>query len=352
MDQKPILVLVIFILIGISAVILNQPTGNPPQTEENPQTVPPIYVSIITHNEEPSSSNYPDFIEDENAFWEHREALITFADMLHEEGVKYNYQSDWNFLYAATLYDQGTPSTKNKNFLRYLKEDLGFEIDPHNHKTEYNFADVAYLIEELGVPVSQTVGGFLAAPPRVCMVEYFREPIRGTTYTDYTWQANILWGGATAGHKGDEELWTSGIWRPRDNENFLVHDENALPHVGGYKSDWTGLEDLIQKQQNGELEVGKIYTQTIFIGQNELLKSGRIRGFREMIQSLSEYSDAGMIRWVGLEEVVDIWENDYDSEPNLYSYVTAVEKAPDGKGECGDGICKGIETSQNCPEDC
>ncbi|MBU1634629.1 carboxypeptidase regulatory-like domain-containing protein [bacterium] len=285
---------------------------------------PPIYVSIITHNEEPSSrpGGYPDFVNNESAFWQHRESLIEFASMLHAEGVKYNYQSDWNFLLAATKYDTGAASTNSKNFLRYLKEDLGFEIDPHAHETQYNYADVAYLIEELGVPVSQTTGGFLAFPPESSKLEYFRQPITGSIYSDYTWQAEILWGGATLFHQNEDSLWISGIWKPQDNEHFLTHDENApLPEVGGYRNNWQGLNKLLQKQQNGELEEGKIYTQTIFAGQNSMLNPQFIQDFQQQIQALSEYTRAGLIQWVGLAEVIDIWESQYNSEPNLLPFL-------------------------------
>lgn len=137
------------------------------------------------------------------------------------------------------MYDKGTPSTKGKNFLRYLKEDLGFEIDPHAHETQYNYADVLYLIEALGVSVSQTVGGFCAAPPESSKLEYLWVPITGWIYPDYTWQPDFLWGDATCHHIDEDSLWISGIWKPQDTKHFLVHDEDApLPCFGGYKNSW------------------------------------------------------------------------------------------------------------------
>lgn len=298
-------------------------------------SMPPVYVSIVMHNEEPLTGQYPDFVNNEIMFWRHREAVVNFANMLYAEGVKLNYQSDWNFLLAATLYDNGSSSTNGKNFLRYLKEDLGFEIDPHAHETEYNYADVAYLIEALGVPVSHTVGGFLAYPPEQSKLEYFREPLAGWNYPEYSWQAEILWGGATFHHQNEEKLWVSGIWKPKDNENFLVHDENApLPHIGGYRSNWQGLNKLLQKQQNGELEAGKIYTQTVFVGQNQVLHPEFVQSFHQQIQNLSEYTDAGLIHWVGLAELIDIWRMEYDSEPNIFPYIEFHVEIKKPKKEC------------------
>jgi len=323
-----------------------------PLTSQN--QAPTIYVSVVTHNEEPLSGQYPDFVNDEDAFWEHREAVVNFAEMLKEEGVKYNYQSDWNFLLAATMYDQGTSSTNGKNFLRYLKEDLGAEIDPHAHETQYNYADVAYLIKELGVTPSHIVGGFLASPPEQSKVEYFRQSLKGIKYPDYDWKAEILWGGGTYKHQDDEELLVSGVWKPKDNENFLIHDGNApLPNVGGYKSNWQGLNDLLQKQQNGELEEGKIYTQTIFAGQLDMLRQNFIEDFRQQIRNSAEYEDAGLIKWVGLKEAVDIWKSEYNSEPNIYAYKSASTQQSGTKGKCGDGVCGPVEKQKGtCPEDC
>ena len=281
-----------------------------------PQAQPPILVSIVMHNEEPRSGRYPDFVNDEPAFWQHRAALVQFVDVLHDHGVMFNYQSDWNFLMAAGLYDNGTPETNGENIVRYIK-DLGFEIDPHAHESQYNYADVAYLINVLGVAPSHTAGGFLAAPPEASKLEYLWHPITATLAPTYTWQAEILWGGATSLHQNEEALWASGVWKPQDNEHFMEHDDAApLPHVGGYGRD---CERLVQKQQDGELEEGKIHTCTIFVGQNKLLQPGFIPGFAQRIQALNA---AGDVRWVGLAEVVDIWQTEYESEPNILPYLT------------------------------
>jgi len=281
--------------------------------------LPPIYVSIVAHIEE-----NPNRVNNESLFWRNREAIVNFADMLYAEGVTLNFQSDWSLLLAAKMYDNGTPSTNGKNFLRYLKEDLGFEVDPHAHETQYNYADVAYLIEELGVPASRIAGGLIAYPPERSQTEYFRKTLTGWKYPDYAWKAEALWGGSTPGHRNEEELWISGIWKPKDNEHFLEHDENApLPHIGGYQTSWEALENLLQKQQNGELESGKIYTKTIIVRQRDTLfpNPDFIQDFQRNIRRFSEYVDRGLIKWAGLAEVLEIWRTEYNSEPNLYSYL-------------------------------
>lgn len=271
-----------------------------------------IYVSIVSHNEEPKINVHPDFVENENIFWEHRSAIINFAEMLKKENVMYNYQSDWNFLLAANMYDIGTEETNDKNLIKYLKEDLEFEIDPHAHESNHNYADVAHLIETLGVKPSNIAGGYIALPPEDSKVEYFQEELNGWKYNNQ-WKADAIWGAGTSLHQNEEQLWISGIWRPKSNEEFFVDDETKVPNIGGYKSNWQGLNNLIEKQQNGELEDG-IYTVTIFVSQNDILKEEFRNNFRNQIR---EANSKGNIKWVGLQEVLEIWEEDFNSEPNL-----------------------------------
>ena len=280
-----------------------------------PQTAPPLLFNIVMHNEEPPQ--YPDYINNPGIFWQHRNALVTFVNMLHDMGVKFNYQSDWNFLMAVGLYDTGTPETNGKNVVRYIREDLGFEVDPHAHETQYNYADVAYLIQALGVTPSHTVGGFIADPPEASKLEYLWQPLTATHYPTYTWQAEILWGGGTYFHQDETALWVSGIWKPQDNEHFRVHSDSApLPNIGSYGGN---CDRLILKRENGELLADQLYTCTIFVPQI----STTIPGFTpSFAQEILRYNAAGHIRWVGLAETLAIWQTEYGSQPNLLPYET------------------------------
>jgi hypothetical protein len=331
----------IFLSLLLLASCSSEPTATDPASVK-------VHVSIVTHSEEPRSGTEPDYSNDEAAFWEKREQVVNFAEMLHEEGVKYNYQSDWSFLLAATMFDKGDESTNGKNFLRYLKEDLGFEIDPHAHETKYSYADVAYLINELGVEPSHTVGGHLALPTEDSKLEYLWSEVKGKVY-DYSWQAEILWGGGTANHVDEDELWISGVWKPQDNENHGSHDENApLPNVGKYKEGWDALTYLLEQ----DLQAGKIYTITIQAHQRDM-DEAFIEEFRTQIQN---FKSDDRIVWAGLSEVIEIWKSEYNSEPNLLKYDGPTDEDEQGSGKlgqknCGDGICTGIE-KKICPEDC
>jgi hypothetical protein len=283
--------------------------------------VTPIYATVIMHNEEPNSGRYPNFVEDEEAFWLHRDAVVEFATRLTKAGGSFHYQSDWTFLLAATMFDNGTPSTNDKNFLRYLKEDLGVMIDPHAHEKTYSYADVVYLIEQLGVESSHTVGGFIGAPAESSKLEYFWRPIQGDVYKGEVWKPEILWGAGTSNHKNEEELWISGIWKPSGNDEFTTHDDRAkLPHVGGFKTDFTGLDVLLKAQEDGELEEGKIWTMNIFEGQTSIVEPGEIDRFIEEFETYKENVDNGDLVWTDMETMVDLWEA-AGEQPSQYFWV-------------------------------
>lgn len=321
---------------------------------------PVIYVSVVTHNEEPASGRYPDFTKDEDAFWEHREAVIDFATMLKEEGATYDWMSDWTFLLAAQQFDRGTDETEGKNVVRYLAENLGVSVDPHAHQTRYSYADVAYLISQLGVTPTGVVGGFIVNPVSASILEDFWEPIKGRVYPEATWTATILWGGGSAGHTADTNA--SGVWRPASAENFTQHSDDApLPNVGGYVSDWDGLDALLAAQAAGELTAGEIYTVSIMAGQDELTEAGYIEEFRDHIRDLRDETEDGRIVWMTVPDVLDVWVTSYESEPNVYLEGSEeTESAGSGFGAgtpsgnaCGDGVCSTFERKMNlCSEDC
>ncbi|MBN1856985.1 MAG: hypothetical protein JW846_08545 [Dehalococcoidia bacterium] len=283
-------------------------------------SVAPIHVSIVCHNEEPRNAAAPAYAEDQAYFLRNREATIEFARMLHDQDVMFNFQSDWDFVKGELKYDRGSHSTGDKNVLRYLVQNLGFEVDPHAHEKRYTYADVAFLHGEAGVPVSHLAGGFVAYPPSDSKLEYFRQELCGQQH-DCTWSAEALWGGSTSGHVNEEELWISGIWKPMDNTHFLEHDDDApLPHIGGYRSNWDGLANLLEHQRNGDLEAARIYTQTIFVRQADMLRPQFLQEFKTEIQSLQNETSQGLIRWVGLNELLAIWEDEYAGNPNMYAY--------------------------------
>lgn len=291
--------LFLFVLAGSAAVSVGC-QGWPPETAQ-----PPIYVNIVIHNEETAHyQNEPQRFVDERA------ALKEFADMLDSHGMMLNWQSDWTFLRAVELYDQGGGGTGGLNIVQYL-DSLGFEVDPHAHESQYNYADVAYMIELLGVVPSGVVGGFIAYPPQDCLLEHFWQPMTGINFPAYTWTPEILWGGATSGHVDEEDLWASGIWQPMDNEHFMTHDSNApLPHVGKFGNTWDDLDLLIEQQTLDQLIWNHFHTATVFVRQAELVAPNFISDFE---QNMLARDASGDLRWVGIAESVQVWQDEYNS---------------------------------------
>jgi len=302
----------ILILLLLSLLIISS-CGNEVSKE------PKIYVSIITHSPSSESGKYPDFINDEDSFFEHREGIVEFAKGLHDAGAKYNFQTEWNFLLAAIKYDKGTELTNGKNMFRYFTEDLGFEVDCSLHGDTYNYADCAYLFEQLGVEPSYTTGGFIIAPEEDCKIDYYKNPISGKVYTNYTWQAEVLWGGATYGHVDQEPYEASGVWKPKSCEEPYVNSPNSdLILVGSYHSGWASLNELTQKKDS--LDPNKIYTITIGTGQETLTNEKTRNNFLKNVKSYANETSSGLINWVGIKEVANIWEEEYDSDPNVLMY--------------------------------
>lgn len=269
----------------------------------------PVYVSIVLHYEE-------DFVQSAPFFLKHREELLSLAEFLHDNGMKLNLQPDWAFLQAVNQFenDDMRLHTNGKNILQYLVEDLGHEVNPHAHEHEYNYADVAYMISNLGVDPGNIVGGFIVDPPEESKYDHFTQPISASHF-DFTWQAQWLWGDATASHNNDTSA--AGIWRPADAYHFYEHKDKApLPCIGKYTSDLDGIYELIATSDKGEIEPNHMLTANIFIGQ------GKVSEIHDLLVSeldnLKAYKAEGKIVFALLSEMARIWTYKYDGKGYLY----------------------------------
>ncbi|PIW37263.1 MAG: hypothetical protein COW24_00995 [Candidatus Kerfeldbacteria bacterium CG15_BIG_FIL_POST_REV_8_21_14_020_45_12] len=339
---------------------------------------PPIYVSVVSHNEEPASGRYPDYSTDEVAFWESRDVVRQFSEDIMHRGVQYDWQSDWSFLLGALNFDSGTLETDDKNIVEYLS-DIGVTIDPHAHQSIYNYADVAYLISELGITPTGVIGGFRAIPAESSILEDFWQPIVGRIYPNYTWQPAIGWGGASSGHT--EDIAYSGVWKPKDAENFTEHSEAApLPYVANFSSNWDGVDYLLQKQADGALDSASMYTATIILNQDEMLDQAYQDDFFQSLDAHLDEAEQGRIIWVSLPQAVEIWNDVYNGNPTIYEGPTDLrpiigggkktEAAKDGGAfkndrqnsagtaeksaqNCGNGVCEVFEQQSGvCAQDC
>jgi hypothetical protein len=350
----------------------NDPSNSTPS---QPPDHPTIYVSIVTHSEDTLSPGNPDFAASESATLQERDGVIAFAQMLSEHGATYDWQSDWNFLLGLLAWDEGATEANGKNLARYLVEDLGMSADPHSHQNKgYNYADVAYLIRELGVTPSGIVGGFIAAPVSSSIYDSLTATLNGSKYPSYSWTPTALWGGGTAMHINETAQWVSGIWIPTSGADLFTPAQEGTPVIGKYNAGFNGLDDLLEKQANGTLEAGNMYTMTITTNQN-MLTADYIAEFENQLATYADETAAGKIVWVTLPEALNIWKTQYQSKPTILQYdgdgiasplspraakstggtpSSSSKKSPlNDASACGDGVCALPERIKGtCSEDC
>ncbi|QWR77001.1 hypothetical protein [Candidatus Magnetomonas plexicatena] len=286
----------------------------------------PVYVNIVVHNEEPDDS-HPDYLNNPLYYYNNRAALREFALMIKSNGAVLNLQADWNYLLAVAYYDVGdvVSDTNGKNIVRWLVEDLGFEVDPHTHETVYNYADVAYLISQLGVTPSRNVGGFMYYPPETGSWEKHTFGIYGLQFPLYFWQADNLWGAATYEH-GLMDDTSFGVWKPKTGYGFYEHDPSQrLLYIGGGCGSMYGIADLINVKDNGVLNPSGFYTASIFVPQ-KMLDPLVISTVSDYILTLEPYVSVGKVQWMTLTQIADIWRLNYANTPSQ----VVCNKVPDG----------------------
>ncbi|MBF0464611.1 MAG: hypothetical protein HQK88_02815 [Nitrospirae bacterium] len=286
----------------------------------------PVYVNIVVHNEEPDDS-HPDYLNNPQYYLDNRALLREFALMVKSSGAVMNFQADWNYLLAVLNYDVGdvVSDTNGKNIVRWMVEDLGFEVDPHTHEISYNYADVAYLITLLGVTPSRNVGGFLYYPPEAQTWEKFSFGIYGQQFPSYFWQADNLWGAATYDHSTLDDK-SFGAWKPTNGFGFYDHDPSQrLLYIGGGCGSVYGIEDLIIAKDNGGLNPMGFYTASIFIPQ-KALDPMLISTVSNYILTLAPYVTAGKVQWMTLTQIASIWHTEFSDIPSQ----VVCNSVPDG----------------------
>ncbi len=282
---------------------------------------PPLHLTIVSHNEEPSARSI-DYLANRVAYLQNRELVRQLALVIRAKGAQWSFQSDWNFLQAVAAYDTGgvIENTNGKSILRWMVEDLGFEVSPHAHESKYNYADVAYLVEQLGLPRNQVVGGFLYTPadnPQGW--ERHEDGIFGVQYPSYFWRANLLWGAASPGHREDDESY--GLWHPKDRNNFHENSNSRrLAYLGGgCKSNFTGatldgVQAYLAAAAKGTLPEDGFFTATIMIDQRQLTPS-LINNIAAHLDTLRPQVNAGRVVWQTLSHAFADWSTIYGARP-------------------------------------
>lgn len=293
--------------------------------EKRPQS-PPLYLTIVMHNEE----NQP-WSQNRDYYLRNRELVRKLALLVKAKSAVMNFQPDWNYLVAVSKYetDELKAGTGGKNIVRWMVEDLGFEADPHAHETRYNYADVAYLLEQLGVKPSRNAGGFLYDPPDNPQGwEQHEKGVNGRVYPSYFWRADQIWGAGTAMHRGNDER-RHGIWKPKDRYHFYEHDASKrLAYIGGNCYAWSGismgdvaaLQHAVNALSSGEAPREGFYTADIFIAQGQLSED-LLRKIEADLDALRPLAGQGRLVWSTLTRTAERWRKDYQSKPFQYPCI-------------------------------
>lgn len=317
--------------------------GSEPGDEE---VLTPIYVTIYSHNED----SWEPLVDTLDEYQFYRENLLERLHLIDSYGATLNWQSDWVVLEAMLRYENGEilDSTNGKNIVEYMVEDLGFSADPHGHLVEYNYADLAKLISDLGVEPSGVVGGCLyvecGKEPLVLYLDWHDiielDPdgfITGRIYPDYRWRPTILAQPAQQGHYFDD--FSSGVWKPGNGDDFYGHSEdNPLVYVGeGYPHDAVLLgpymssgarveyreagyiKELVAKIRSGELPADRIYTASIHVRDLPVVAETGVpenEALESLLKELEPYVERGCVIYADYEEAADIWAVNYDGVPN------------------------------------
>ncbi len=282
---------------------------------------PPVYVVLFMHNEDSALGDFND-PQTRQSYIRQRNGLVEFSRMLNSHGASFCWQSDWKFLEGVLRYEtpQLMDSTNGKNLVRFMSEDMGITVEPHSHENYgYNYADVACLIDSLGVTPTNVVGGHVWDPysGNYANWERFRQPLQGSHYPQALWEGKILIGSATPGHTNDPV--PSGIWRPTDKYNFWTDDPSGnILCVGQYTEDMQGLLELIDLYDSGQIDTTNILTCCFMTPQN-MVPDFTTNYEQNTLQPLLDLQDQGKIKLVSFTELVDIWKIRFNQKHHLYN---------------------------------
>ena len=281
-----------------------------------PPTTGVVRVVLFTHIEDntPVGTLGSDTARTNYLLW--RSRLVTMAQLAKRYSFTWVLQPDWKFLEAALLYEDTTAmaSTGGVNLLRYLRDSLGVVIDPHSHEAGgYNYSDVAYLLNRLGVGGATVIGGHVWDPalPQFAHWERFRVPVAGTRYPTFTWRGDILMGHGTPNHTNDPI--TSGVWRPKEPNDFFTDDPTAnIVAVGGYKGDIAGIAELVSKYKTAQVDANCLLTSTYHITPTTLSSTAGLTGLeQDVLVPLQAYRSRGEIEITDFTSLVSNWRSQY-----------------------------------------
>lgn len=306
-----------------------------------------VYATIVTHNETNSKAECIPINGNTGGAWNSNRALTKmFVDTIVAHGGAYDLGSDTSYIEAMTAYEtsEERAATGGMNILEYVSsvDPAHIVVDSHHHPVDtVNYADLQYMLHNASVSDTHVVSGMIWSPAADADWLQFRTTIHAIGH-DYPWDGQILWGAATAGHAGPDSQ-ASGVWRPASADMFHVDDPaQSLVYVAGYKEQhWaeyhgSGLDDLLGKLANGELEPNHMYTAAVMFDHCSLAASD-ITDVASLLDAHADDVAAGRLVWATLPQIVATWRSEYASDGHIYN---ATSDSGECSPTCGTGqIC-------------
>jgi len=315
----------------------------------------PVYFNIISHNEISDSLDYTDSV---NHFNYIKPLIKELCDTIISKKAKYNMQVDGNFINGVLNWDNG--ASNPNDILQWANSSQYIDIDGHNHfnplpsdainkNNPYKYPDLAKLLDSCGLVLAHNIlGGVTYADTSVGAIvmnenwTVYSNPTPGFTFTNYLWQADIVWGTATPSHVADYTHF--GVWKPAGGTSptqFGTHDPIAtLTHIGGGCKDEVsyildGNDNLVRTTDEVIANIKAIADgiQTLPSSTNDFYTMNMLINFRDIplipyfadslskiIDGIRPYVDQGKIVWATLGEKYDLWYQQH-TNPNDYFNV-------------------------------
>lgn len=299
------------------------PSTSSPTTGGGTTVAPPISVVLFTHIEDNTPGGTLGTGANRSTYLTWRTRLITMAELARRYNMTWVLQPDWKFLEAARVYEDASvmSSTGGRNILRYLRDSLDVVIDPHSHENGgYNYTDVAYLLEALGVGGSTVIGGHIWDPslPQFAHWERFRVPVFGEMYPSAQWRGDILMGSGTPNHTNDPIV--SGVWRPIDPWSYFEDSPSGnIACVGAFKGDLDGISELVARYTSGQSASTCMLTSTYHITPTMISSSSGLSTLeRDLLSPLSSLRSGGKVEVTDFTSLVATWKSRFGSQACIY----------------------------------
>jgi len=341
-DMKLISNLFVFLLWLLS--------GQHTEVEPANQKITPVYVTVGAHIEEklplPCGAQPTEMCCSEYAKF--RDNLITYADLYLDYGVQWNLQTNAEFLRLTDICETDNlreSTTAGKGILTYLIEDKSVMIDAHAHTAKGdNYADLMQQLVLHDIPEDKltVVGGCFVGD--AAEFEMFEAGMLGEEFPDVIWRPALYTYPAVIGHNPTGEDFTSGLWKPGgfdwhpleglNGDLYYTHDENKRMDMAGsgflhscalgykkgyfyYASDY--IEQLVEYIKDGSAPSDKMYTATIATTQDHLKDIDIYLPIIEtQLRALQDFAEDSQIVYVHFQDLLEIWQEQYDREPNIF----------------------------------